>query len=198
MRIPVDVARFADELQFLSASPVAVFENGHRVEGQQATNGDGMPLWSVQTLVLRAGRRAEIETVKVPAPVMPDIRPTAPILFDGLVAKTGFQNPAGDDCRQTVDGQQDGQGGILCTAASDARQDACRTAVEHACRTVCPTIRDTPRTTCRKPITCPSGQHRRPLLDSARIWRVHGIRGLLRFTKMGVGGHACRVGRHLR
>lgn len=39
MRIPVDVARFADELQFLSASPVAVFENGHRVEGQQAANG---------------------------------------------------------------------------------------------------------------------------------------------------------------
>lgn len=92
MRIPVDVARFADELQFLSASPVAVFENGHRVEGRQATNGDGMPLWAVQTLVLRAGRRAEIETVKVPAPVMPDIRPTAPILFDGLVANSWQNN----------------------------------------------------------------------------------------------------------
>lgn len=92
MRIPVDVARFADELQFLSASPVAVFENGHRVEGQQAANGDGVPLWAIQTLVLRAGRRAEIETVKVPSPIMPDIRPTAPIVFDGLVANSWQNN----------------------------------------------------------------------------------------------------------
>ncbi len=92
MRIPVDSVRFADEYQFLSASPVAVYENGHRVDGQQAVNDDGTPLWAVQTLVLRAGRRAEIETVKIPSPVMPDIRPTAPILFNDLIANAWQNN----------------------------------------------------------------------------------------------------------
>ncbi len=92
MRIPVDQQAFADEIRFQFAEPVAVYENNHRVEGKQATDADGVPLWSVQILLLRTGRRSELETVKVPSVVPINIPPTTPIMFDSLTATTWENN----------------------------------------------------------------------------------------------------------
>lgn len=64
MRVPVDQTAFADGIRFQFAEPVAVYENNRRVDGKQAVDADGVPLWSVQILILRAGRRSELETVK--------------------------------------------------------------------------------------------------------------------------------------
>ena len=92
MIIPVDLSRFADQVQFLSVSPVEVFEDGHRVEGMQAANSDGVPLWAVQALVLRQGRRPQLLKVKVPSDKPFGIPPTRPVVFDGLTAVTWERN----------------------------------------------------------------------------------------------------------
>ena len=92
MRVPVDQTAFADGIRFQFAEPVAVYENNRRVDGKQAVDADGVPLWSVQILILRAGRRSELETVKVPSIVAINIPPTTPIVFDGLTATTWENN----------------------------------------------------------------------------------------------------------
>ena len=92
MRVPVDQTAFADGIRFQCAEPVAGYENNRRVDGKQAVDADGVPLWSVQILILRAGRRSELETVKVPSIVAINIPPTTPIVFDGLTATTWENN----------------------------------------------------------------------------------------------------------
>lgn len=92
MFIPVDAARFADGIQFLSAEPSPVFESGRRVEGRQRTDSQGVLQWNVQVLLLRNGRRAQLVTVRVSSPVAPDIAPTTPVVFRDLVATTWQQN----------------------------------------------------------------------------------------------------------
>ncbi|WP_427788040.1 hypothetical protein ACE15W_00060 [Bifidobacterium catenulatum subsp. kashiwanohense] len=92
MRIPVDQKAFADEIRFQFADPVAVYENNHRVKGKQAVDADGVPLWSVQILILRAGRRSDLGTVKVPSTVAIDIPQDTPIVFDGFTAVTWENN----------------------------------------------------------------------------------------------------------
>lgn len=60
----------------------------NRVEGRQATDDAGTPLWVVDCLVPGDdGQRAETVGVTVPCSYQPTLHQLAPVQFEGLTAK---------------------------------------------------------------------------------------------------------------
>lgn len=85
--IPVDGARLT--LLFggsITAKPR--YENGARVEGAQDTTDSGVPLWTVDCMVVgEDDQRAEVVGVVVPSPYRPVLAPLTPVEFESLMAR---------------------------------------------------------------------------------------------------------------
>lgn len=86
--IPVDASR----VQFLfagSVMPKPFYDaDRNRVEGRQATDDAGQPLWVIDCMVPGDdGQRAEVVGVTVPCAYQPTLRALAPVQFEGLIAK---------------------------------------------------------------------------------------------------------------
>lgn len=82
-----DVSMSKTLLLFDSAFPRTAFGTD-----TQQTDEQGTPLWLVNVLVRQAdARRSETMTVIVPSATNPEdeIRPFAPVSFDGLTVRTG-------------------------------------------------------------------------------------------------------------
>lgn len=72
-----------------SVMPKPLFENGTRIEGRQAADGYGVPIWIMDCIVDTdedSSERAEIIGVAVSSAVQPVIKKWAPVRFEGLEA----------------------------------------------------------------------------------------------------------------
>jgi hypothetical protein len=86
--IPIDPARLS--LAFIDAAPVARRhpETRQILQGQQAGDENGTPLWTVNALAVVAGEAGgETVRVKVPADTMPAFEPLARVECDDLTAR---------------------------------------------------------------------------------------------------------------
>lgn len=87
-RIPVDTSALA----FIVASevrPSALYENGEAVEGRQATNAEGLPLWAVEVAAFapqELGGGLVTLRVKFPSATAPVLPVQSPVEVTGLVA----------------------------------------------------------------------------------------------------------------
>lgn len=87
--IPVDSGRVT-MLYAGSMMPKPLYDSDRqRVEGRQATDDAGTPLWVIDCLVPGDddGQRAETVGVTVPSRVHPTLHQLAPVRFEGLTAK---------------------------------------------------------------------------------------------------------------
>lgn len=82
----------SDRLNLIFAGtilPKPLFENGVRVEGRQATDEYGVPVWVMDCLVDTdedSGERAEIIGVQVSSPVQPVVKKWSSVRFENLEA----------------------------------------------------------------------------------------------------------------
>lgn len=86
--IPVDSGRVT-MLYAGSLMPKPYYDaDRNRVEGRQAADDAGTPLWVIDCLVPGDdGQRAETVGVTVPSKVHPTLQQLAPVQFEGLTAK---------------------------------------------------------------------------------------------------------------
>ena len=73
MRTPRLEATLCGRLFAETVEPTPVYEEGRRVPGEQAENGDGVPLWTISCLYREEGSRPEIVSVKMASETAPKI-----------------------------------------------------------------------------------------------------------------------------
>lgn len=90
-RLPIDADRLGTLIVAGPARPAPVYDGGARVEGQQASNPDGLPLWVVELATFAPadlGGGLVSFRVKFPSTIDPTaaLPVQAPVLVSGLMA----------------------------------------------------------------------------------------------------------------
>jgi len=91
--IPVDTGRLQVAFLDAAAQPARDRESGTLIQGRQAANPDGVPVWDVNCLVMVEGEQGgETIRVRVAADTQPAFQPLDRVDLEGLVAFPWEQN----------------------------------------------------------------------------------------------------------